>query len=105
MSLAPHFVNVPHPWALPIVKHNTKFIMNQTYIDHEAYEWEGPYAYSSIVRGFLHLQVGIISLPSLRSRHSIPYHFLGGKLINIRSPPYTIQIFCKCFMSQKRITS
>jgi hypothetical protein len=37
----------PHPWA--------KIIMNQTYVDHKAYEWEGYYAYSSIVGGFLHL--------------------------------------------------
>jgi len=30
--------------------------MNQTYIDHkEAYEWEGSYAYSSIVGQFLRL--------------------------------------------------
>jgi hypothetical protein len=30
--------------------------MNQIYIDHEAYEWEGYYANSSIVgEGFLHL--------------------------------------------------
>jgi hypothetical protein len=40
--------------------------MNQTYLNHEAYEWEGSYAYSSIVGGFLHLQVGIISLPISR---------------------------------------
>jgi hypothetical protein len=43
----------PHPWALPIIKHKAKVIMNQTDIDHEeAYEWEGSYAYSSIVRQF-----------------------------------------------------
>jgi hypothetical protein len=66
MSLAPHFVNVPDPWTSPIAKHETKFIMNQPYVDHEAYEWEGSYAYSSIARGFLHLQVGIISLPISR---------------------------------------
>jgi hypothetical protein len=29
--------------------------MNQTYVDCEAYEREGSYAYSSIVGGFLHL--------------------------------------------------
>jgi hypothetical protein len=45
-SLAPHFRNVPHPWALLIAKHETKFVMNQTYVDHKAYEWEGSYAYS-----------------------------------------------------------
>jgi hypothetical protein len=26
--------------------------MNQTYVDHEAYEWEGSYAYCSIWEGF-----------------------------------------------------
>jgi hypothetical protein len=57
--------------------------MNQIYINHEAYEWEDSYAYSSIVGGFLHLQVGIISLPQ----------FLGGKLMDIRWPPHTLQIF------------
>jgi hypothetical protein len=29
--------------------------MNQTYVDHEVYKWEGSYAYSLIVGGFLHL--------------------------------------------------
>jgi hypothetical protein len=37
--------NGPHPWALPIVKHKAKFIMN--YVNHDMYEWEGFYAYSS----------------------------------------------------------
>jgi hypothetical protein len=64
-----------YPWALLIVKYKAKFIMNQTSIDHKAYEWEGSYAYSSIVGGLLHLQVGIISLPSLRSRYNIPPNF------------------------------
>jgi hypothetical protein len=63
---APHFGNVPHPCASPTVKHEAKFIMNQTYADHKVYEWEGSYAYSSIVRGFLHLEIGIISLPISR---------------------------------------
>ncbi len=36
----------------------------------QAYEWEGSYAYSSIVGGFLHSQIDLISLPSLRSRHN-----------------------------------
>jgi hypothetical protein len=61
--------------------------MNQTYVNHqEAYEWEGSYAYSSIVGGFLHVQVGIISLQSLRSRHNIPPPSLGGKLMDISYP-------------------
>jgi hypothetical protein len=34
-SPTPHFGNVPHPWALPTIKHEAKFIMNQIYIDHE----------------------------------------------------------------------
>jgi len=29
--------------------------MNQTYVDHVAYEWEGSYVYSSIVKRFLDL--------------------------------------------------
>jgi hypothetical protein len=61
-----HFGNVPYPSALPIVKHIAKFIMSQTYVYHKVYEWEGYYAYSSIVGGLLHLQVGIISLPTSR---------------------------------------
>jgi hypothetical protein len=63
----PAFGNVPHPWALPIVKWKAKFMnpMYQTYVDHKAYEWEGSYAYSSIVSGFLQLQGGIIFLPSI----------------------------------------
>jgi hypothetical protein len=39
------------------------------------YDWEGYYAYSSIVRGFLHLQVGIISLTISRreiDRYKVP---------------------------------
>jgi hypothetical protein len=53
----------------------TNYIMNQTYVDHQACEWEGTYAYSSIVGWFLHLQVGIISLPSWRSMHDILPNF------------------------------
>jgi hypothetical protein len=42
LGLALHFGNVPHPWALPLVKkHEPKFIMNQTYVDHQVYEWGG----------------------------------------------------------------
>jgi hypothetical protein len=39
------------------------------------YDWEGYYAYSSIARGFLHLQVGIISLTISRreiDRYKVP---------------------------------
>jgi hypothetical protein len=46
-------------------KYEAKFIMNQNYVDHHAYEWEGSYAYS-IVRGFFHLQIRIIFLPISR---------------------------------------
>jgi hypothetical protein len=48
-SPASHFENVPHPCTLPIIKHETKFIMNQTYVDHEAYELGDSYVYLSIV--------------------------------------------------------
>jgi hypothetical protein len=67
-----------YPWALTIVKNEAKFIMNQTSIDHKAYKWEGSYAYSSIVGGFIHLQVCLMSLPSLRSRYNIPPNFMEG---------------------------
>jgi hypothetical protein len=40
--------------------------MNQTYVDHVVYKWEGSYTYSSVVRGFLHLPIGIIPLPISR---------------------------------------
>jgi len=66
VSPASHFGNVPNRWALRFVKNKTKFIMNQTYVDHGMYEWQSSYAYFSIVREFLHLQVGIISLPISR---------------------------------------
>jgi hypothetical protein len=42
------------------------------FIDFPPRRWQGYYAYSSIVVGFLHLKVAIISLPLLRSRHNIP---------------------------------
>ncbi len=35
-----HFGDVSHPSTSPIVKHKAKFIMNQSYVDHKAYEWE-----------------------------------------------------------------
>ncbi len=50
VKFAPHFGNVPHPWALLIIKHKAKFIMNQTYVNHEVYEWEGSYA--CLIMGF-----------------------------------------------------
>ncbi len=61
LKMRQHFGMFPTPWALPIVKHEAEFIMNH-YVNYEAYEQEGFYAYSSIVGRFLHLQVGIISL-------------------------------------------
>jgi hypothetical protein len=53
----PAFWECPPPMCFTfskVVKHKAKFILNQTYVDQEAYEWEGSYAYS-IVGGFLHL--------------------------------------------------
>jgi hypothetical protein len=35
-------------------KHKAKFIMNQTYVHQEEYEWEGYYVYSWMAGGFLH---------------------------------------------------
>ncbi len=34
-SIPKHFVNVPHMWALPIVKDEAIVIMILTYIDHK----------------------------------------------------------------------
>jgi hypothetical protein len=73
-----------------------KFILNQTFINHKAYEWEGSYAYSSIVRGFLHLQAAIMFLPSLRIR-IISLTLPGEKFMDISCPPHTLQIFSECF--------
>jgi len=51
--------------------------------------------------------VGIIFLPLLRSRHNIPpiseegnSISEEGKLMNIRCPPNTLQIFSECFSMQ-----
>jgi hypothetical protein len=67
-----HFGNVPHPWALLIIKHKEKFIMNQTKLDVKAYEWEGSYSYSSTMGWFSHLSIAIISLPPLIGIISFP---------------------------------
>ncbi len=75
LSQAPHFGNVPHPKAFTIVKHEAKFIMNQTYINHNMQEWEGHYAYSSRVGGKLCLLIGVRTCPLLRSKHNIPHIF------------------------------
>jgi hypothetical protein len=48
-SLALRFRNAPHPRALPIIKCEAKFIKNQTHVNHQAYKWEGSYAYSPLV--------------------------------------------------------
>jgi hypothetical protein len=56
-------------------KHETKFIMYQTYVDRNMYEWQNSYAYSSIVREFLHLQ-------------QFPSQILGGKLMDIKCFPH-----------------
>jgi hypothetical protein len=54
---------------LTYCKARQKSIKNETYVEQKVYEWEGSYAYSSIVGLFLHLQVGMISL--LISRREI----------------------------------
>jgi hypothetical protein len=46
--------------------------------------------------------VGIISLSSLRSRHNMPPNFLGGKFMNIRCPPYKLQVFLKTHLEKAK---
>jgi len=58
--------------VLPIVKHETKLVMNQTYADHKACEWEGFYAYTSIMGGFLCLHLNNGRVLTLISRHNFP---------------------------------
>jgi len=69
--------------------------MYQTYVDHDTYEWQNSYAYSSIVGEFLHLQGSIISLPILRREsdgykvHSSRQHTLAlHKCIDYEPKPY-----------------
>jgi hypothetical protein len=57
--------------------------------NHDVWEWEGYYAYSSIVGGKLCLLIGVRTFSLLRSRHNIPPNFLGGKLMDIMCPPNT----------------
>jgi hypothetical protein len=64
----------------------------KTYVDHKAYEWECSYAYSSIVGGFLHLYVGIISLSI--SRREIDEYKVPST--------YTLQIFSEFFTNHKK---
>jgi hypothetical protein len=70
-------------------------------------EWEWYYVYFSIGGEKLCLLIGIIFLPLLRSRHNIPpiseegnSISEEGKLMNIRCPPNTLQIFSECFSMQ-----
>jgi hypothetical protein len=51
--------------------------------------------------GILCLLIGVRTLPLLRCRHNIP-PFLGGKLMDIRCHPNTLQIFSKCFTKTKQ---
>jgi hypothetical protein len=44
---------------------------------HKAYEWEGSYTYSSILGGFLHLQVGIISLQREIDGYKVPSTYIN----------------------------
>jgi hypothetical protein len=73
------------------------------------YEWEGSYAYSSIVTGFLHLKVNIISLQSLRgvgiislpnSRREIDGH-KGGLHINYKFSLSAFQLLYWVFEDQE----
>jgi hypothetical protein len=64
-------------------------------------EWEGSYAYSSIVGQFLQLQISIISLSSLRIRGKYPSQFLGEKFMDTMYPSYTLQILGMCFLYKR----
>jgi hypothetical protein len=57
-------------------------------------KWEEYYAYSSIVRGSLHLEVGIISLPLLRSKHSIPPTHTPRQIYINDIPGMTLNLEC-----------
>jgi hypothetical protein len=65
---AQHFENIP--LDLPIVKHEAKVIMNLKNIS-RVVGGEDSYTYSLLVRAILHLHVGIISLPLLRSIYNV----------------------------------
>jgi hypothetical protein len=80
-------------------------MVNQTYVDHKAYGWEGSYTYSSIVGGFLRLllnservltSISRHNFSPLRSRHKILPN-QGGKFMDLRCSPHTLQIFSECF--------
>ncbi len=45
-ALRDKVVHVLHPWALSIVKHKTKVIMNLTYVDHNVKGDDDTYAFS-----------------------------------------------------------
>jgi len=57
-------------------------------------KWEEYYAYSSIVRRSLHLEVGIISLPLLRSKHSIPPTHTPRQIYINDIPGMTLNLEC-----------
>jgi len=50
--------------------------MNQTYEDHKGYGWEGSYAYSLIVGGFLHYISKHNFHPTLEGQAKYPSQFL-----------------------------
>jgi hypothetical protein len=72
-------------WPQEIVfhhgKHEAKFIMNQTFADQKVYEWEGSYAYSSIVEASHTYNKALIK--HLEKNCSV----FGGHLISINFPP------------------
>jgi hypothetical protein len=68
-----------------ILKHEAKFIMNKTYVNHNAQESEAYYAYSSIVGGNLCLLIGVRTLSLLRSRYNI-LPFSGREIDGCKVP-------------------
>jgi hypothetical protein len=87
-SLTPHFENVPHPWAYPIINHKVNYIMNQTYRSRSI--WMG---------GFLCLLLNSGKVLTPINRHNIlPNFFLRRKFMHIKCFPHRLQIFFECFM-------
>jgi hypothetical protein len=79
LSSALHFRNVPHPWALPVVKHEVKVIMNLNI------------PRSLGIGGGKALTLTHKSGRDLKLLLSVTFLLIvRGRLTNIRCPPITI---------------
>jgi hypothetical protein len=71
-----------------ILKHEAKFIMDETYVNHNGFKSEAYYAYSSIVGGNLCLIIGVRTLSLVRSRNNIlPFSAREIDGFNFVDPP------------------